>query len=218
MHTPLSRASARIRHGFTLIELLAVIMIIGILAFFLVPKIPEAIDNTRVTACKKNMQDIYQGLLAYKMKFDRSPRESGVKFFAELIPSRVWDNTVLSAKKLNCPAVDPGALPGIADKPEEEWFKDLTLVDGDCSAYAGRDCKTYPMKSFPPGGKEPLVCDDNQGGMNHRSATVVLYGDGTAQTIELYTLEQQGLITEDEEVLMVGEGSPVEALHKFSLD
>lgn len=206
------------RAGFTLIELLAVIMIIGILMVFLVPKIPEAIDNARVTACKKNMQEVYQGLMMFKTKFDRAPKESGAKFFAELIASGVWEDTANSAKRLTCPAVEIAALPGIADRPPEQWYKNLDQVDGTCSAYAGRDCKGHPIKSFPPSGKEALMADDNEGGMNHRSATVVLYGDASVQTIELYDLKQAGLITEEEEVLVVGPDSPRQDLQALSQD
>ena len=39
------------RAGFTLIELLAVILIIGILMVFLIPRIPVAINQARVTSC-----------------------------------------------------------------------------------------------------------------------------------------------------------------------
>jgi prepilin-type N-terminal cleavage/methylation domain-containing protein len=211
----IARSSARA--GFTLIELLAVILIIGILAFFLVPKIPEVIDGARVTACKQNMLEIQKGFLMYKTKFDRAPRGTGVKFFAELIASGTWDNDKSSAKRLICPAVDVGFLTGIADKPEEEWFKDLTLVDGTCSSYAGRDCAQYPFKTFPPPGGEALIADDNQGeAPNHRTATVVYYGRGV-DTIEKRDLVAAGLIT-DEQWLEVGPNSPQEDLQKLSLD
>jgi prepilin-type N-terminal cleavage/methylation domain-containing protein len=211
----IARSSARA--GFTLIELLAVILIIGILAFFLVPKIPEAIDAARVTACKANMQEINKGFLMYKTKFDRAPRGTGVKFFAELIASGTWDNDKSSAKRLICPAVDIGFLTGIADKPEEEWFKDLSIVDGSCSSYAGRDCEHYPFKTFPAPGSEALIADDNQGeSPNHRTATVVLYGRGV-DTLEKKDALAAGLITEDEWI-QVGPNSPYKDLQKLSLD
>ncbi len=212
---------AQLRAGFTLIELLAVIMIIGILAFFLVPKIPEAVDRANVTACKANMGEIYKGFMAYKSMFDRAPHESGVKFFAELISSGAWENSKSSAKRLTCPAVDKGYLSGIADKPETDWFKDMNQVNGDCSSYAGRDCKQFPLKAFPPSAKDALVADDNVGDGekgNHRTTTVVLYGDGIAQGLELKELRDAGTITEDVKVLVVGPDSPREDLRKLSLD
>lgn len=209
------RTSARA--GFTLIELLAVILIIGILAFFLVPKIPEALDAAKVTACKANMQEIQKGFLLYKTKFDRAPRGTGVKFFAELVSSGTWENDKSSAKRLTCPNVDIGYLSGIADKPEEEWFKDPAMIDGTYSSYAGRDCEHYPFKNFPPNGNEVLVADDNEGEEpNHRTATVILYGRGV-DTLEKADLVKAGLITEDE-FLKVGPNSPEKDLQKLSLD
>lgn len=213
----LTKLRCRARAGFTLIELLAVILIIGILAFFLVPKIPEALDAAKVTACKANMQEIQRGFMLYKTKFDRAPRGSGVKFFAELVSSGTWDNDKTSAKRLTCPNVEIGFLTGIADKPEEEWFKDLALVDGSYSSYAGRDCEHYPFKTFPAPGSEAVVADDNQGDSpNHRTATVVLYGRGV-DTIEKADAVAAGLITEDE-FLQVGPNSQHKDLIKLSLD
>jgi hypothetical protein len=167
------------------------------------------------------MREMYKGFMAYKMSFDRAPHQSGVKFFAELVSSGVWDNSKSSAKRLICPGVDVGALPGIVDKPETEWFNQLDQVNGDCSSYAGRDCKTNPLRAFPATSKDALVADDNVGdGVrgNHRRATVVLYGDGSVETLEINDLKKAGLVTEDATVLEVGPGSPREDLRKLSLD
>ena len=63
-----------LRAGFTLIELLAAMLILGILMAFLIPKIPEAIEQAKITASKKNLQEIYGGLLQYEGKFEESLR------------------------------------------------------------------------------------------------------------------------------------------------
>ncbi|HTF89631.1 MAG TPA: prepilin-type N-terminal cleavage/methylation domain-containing protein [Planctomycetota bacterium] len=209
------RSSARgLRAGFTLIEMLAVILIITILMTFLIPKAVEAIDQAKVTGCRKNMQEIYAGFQLYQTKFEnKMPNKSGVRFFAELIALKVWEDTKESSKRLNCPnAQHP---PGTEGTPQEEWYTDLERLDGTWSSYAGRDCKQFPLKSMS--GKEPLVADDNDGGGNHKTATVVLYGDGTAQTFELGPLVVDGTIQKDEQ-LIVGPESQVEDLKKFSLD
>jgi prepilin-type N-terminal cleavage/methylation domain-containing protein len=208
----------RARAGFTLIELLAVILIISLLIVFLIPKIPEAIDSANVTACKTNMVEIQKGFLMYKSKFNRAPHQSGVKFFAELVSSGTWDNDKSSSKRLICPGVDIGFLTGIADKPETEWFKDLSAIDGTYSSYAGRDCEHYPFKNFPAPNSEALVADDNEGDSpNHRTATVVLYGSGV-DTIEKKAALEAGWISSMDEFLKVGPASPNKDLQKLSLE
>ena len=208
-----------LRAGFTLIELLAVILIIGILMTFLLPKIPEAIDNARVLACKKNMQEIYSGLLLYDTKHGDLPHGSGVKFFAALIADKVWENGKASAQKLSCPGVKRSALAGIAnlDNPDD-WYSHLDQVDGTYSAYAGRNMKDHALRKFPGGAKEALVADDNDPEMNHRTTTVVLFADGNVATYELSELQKNGTLHEDENVLKVGPDSPVPELTTLSVD
>ncbi len=208
------------RAGFTLIELLAVILIIGVLMTFLIPKIPEAIDQAKVTACRANMNEIYKGMLSFMNDHGRLPRRkySGVRFFASLINSGTWENTESSAKKLTCPGVDVGFLT-IGDLPPEEWFADIDLVDGGFSTYAGRDTQSFPLRGLKSG-KEALVADDNDGGeeMNHRTATNVLFADGSVKGIQLLEMWEEGLLDKEDWILPVGPESPVEALQKLTLD
>jgi prepilin-type N-terminal cleavage/methylation domain-containing protein len=212
----------RSRKGFTLIELLAVILIIGILAVYLLPKIPEAIDKAEVTACKANMAEINKGLILYRDTYKGIPPDSGVRFFAALIYKGVWDDTDASAKKLTCPAVDNSSLAigGIEDA--KQWYTNKDVLDGAYSAYAGRDVKQYPLKRFPGSGNEPIVADDNDGSTeegNHRTATVVLYADGSVGTHELFTLYEKGVLDKESvKVLRVGPESPIAELQKLSLD
>jgi len=207
---PIARA---VRSGFTLVEMLAVILIISILMTFLIPKAMEAIDQAKVTACKKNMQEIYSGFQLYETKFDKQPSKSGIRFFAELISLGVWEDTKESSKRLNCPAQQHP--PGVTDIPQEEWYTNLERLSSDWSSYAGRNCKEFPLKQMS--GKEALVSDDNEGGPNHRTATVVLYGDGHAQSYEVKLLQQEGQLQE-KELLLVGPESQIEDLRKLSLD
>lgn len=192
------------------------ILIIGILMTFLVPRVLDAIESSKSTACRANLQEIYKGIILYQSKYQRLPSEPGVKLFGALIAEGAWENTKSSAQRLTCPAIDAGALAGVAGVPEIEWWKDLAVVDGTFSAYAGRDTKNFPLRKLS--GKEPLVADDNDGGMNHPTSTWVLYGDGVPQSFELFDLRKDGTLSEEDEILIVGPDSPVEDLRKFTLD
>lgn len=211
------RGAAAVRAGFTLIELLAVILIISILMTFLIPKIPEAIDVANVTACRANMGEIYKGLVIYKTKFKRAPKESGVRFFAQLISKKVWENSEASAQRLTCPAVDIGSLE-VGELDPSEWYSDLDVIDGGYSSYAGRDCKNHSLRKFPGSDKVAIVADDNDPEMNHRTTTNVLYASGFVGTFEIAELIDKGLIDPEEELLIVGPESPIEELTKLSLD
>jgi type II secretory pathway pseudopilin PulG len=198
---------------------MAVILIITILMAFLLPKIPEAIDSARVTACKKNLQDIYSGFIIYDTKHKDLPKESGARFIASLISSGVWNNTSNRAEALSCPAVKKSALAGLTSDNPEEWYKHLDTVDGTCTAYAARDMKRYPLRKFPDGsGKEALIADDNDPEMNHRTTTCVLYDDGNVRTFELSELIEKGILPQDTPTLVVGPDSPIEDLRKLTLD
>jgi prepilin-type N-terminal cleavage/methylation domain-containing protein len=223
--------------GFTLIELLAVILILGILMTFLIPQVMSAVDTAKVTACRKNMQEIYNGFVQYQMKNktkDCIPTQSGVKFFAALIADGVWENTEPNSKKLTCPGVSISQLSLNDIDDPQQWFMHLDSIDGGYSAYAGRDQNAPTGKAakgkgdacgrigqVPGSGKQILVADDNcskPGEANHESATMVLYADGTTGTFELMELRQKGTLTAEEKILTVGPDSPVETLRCLSVD
>jgi len=141
-----------------------------------------------------------------------------VRFFAEIYAKGAMENTKPNAERLTCPAIDKSSLE-IGRMDWEMWWNDLELVDGSFSAYAGRDMRQFPLRRFPDGaGREPLVADDNDGGMNHNIVTNVLYGDGSVQSFALPELKEEGLVPEESLVLEVGPDSPVEDLTKLSLD
>jgi prepilin-type N-terminal cleavage/methylation domain-containing protein/prepilin-type processing-associated H-X9-DG protein len=210
-------AGAVLRAGFTLIEMMAVLLIIGILMYFLLPTVTDSIAQSKVVACQANLKNIYTGIQAYEMKYKHLPDRGGVQFFALLITRGAWENTKTNAQRLTCPAVDTNGLPGLMGRDEVEWFTDIEAVDGTYSAYAGRDLKTYPLRRLS--GKEPLVCDDNDGPEgNHPTTTNVLMGDGSVDTLELKLYEEKGVVPKDSARLSVGPDAEVEVLRKFTLN
>jgi general secretion pathway protein G len=71
--TPPRRAPARIAAGFTLIEILVVIVILGILAALVVPRVLERPDEARVVAAKADIATVLQALKLYRLDNQRYP-------------------------------------------------------------------------------------------------------------------------------------------------
>lgn len=66
--------------GFSLIEIMVVIVIIGILASLIAPKILGRTDEARVTAAKSDIGTIMQSLKIYRLDNQRYPsNEQGLK-------------------------------------------------------------------------------------------------------------------------------------------
>ena len=65
--------SSRRTRGFTLIEIMVVILIIGVLAALIVPKVMSRPDEARITAAKQDIATITQALNLYRLDNGRYP-------------------------------------------------------------------------------------------------------------------------------------------------
>lgn len=68
-----SRINLQHSRGFTLIEVMVVILIIGVLAALVVPKVMSRPDEARITAAKADIANIGQALNLYKLDNGRYP-------------------------------------------------------------------------------------------------------------------------------------------------
>jgi general secretion pathway protein G len=67
------QVSSRRRRGFTLIEIMVVVVIMGILAALVVPKLMGRTDDARIIAARQDIATIMQGLKLYKLDNMRYP-------------------------------------------------------------------------------------------------------------------------------------------------
>jgi len=70
---PAGRGGRSAERGFTLIELMVVIMILGVLAALVVPRVMSRPDEARVVAAKQDIAQIMQALKLYRLDNSRYP-------------------------------------------------------------------------------------------------------------------------------------------------
>jgi general secretion pathway protein G len=78
------KSSKSLHNGFTLIEIMVVIVIIGIMATLIVPRIMSKPDEARVIAAKQDISTLVQALKIYRLDIGRYPTtEQGLKALVE---------------------------------------------------------------------------------------------------------------------------------------
>lgn len=95
--------------GFTLIEIMVVVVIMGILAALIVPKLMGRTDDARIIAAKQDIATVMQGLKLYKLDNQRYPTtEQGLQ--------------ALINKPSSGPAANGWKTGGYLDKlPKDPW-------------------------------------------------------------------------------------------------
>jgi len=103
-----SRTDSKSR-GFTLIEIMVVVVIMGILAALIVPKLMGRTDDARIMAAKQDIATVMQALKLYKLDNQRYPTtEQGLQ--------------ALIVKPTTGPAADGWKTGGYLDKlPKDPW-------------------------------------------------------------------------------------------------
>lgn len=67
------RLARAVNRGFTLIEIMVVVVIMGILAALVVPKLMGRADDARITAAKQDISTLMQALKLYRLDNQRYP-------------------------------------------------------------------------------------------------------------------------------------------------
>lgn len=110
--SPTQAMAARRRHparGFTLIEIMVVVVIMGILAALVVPKLMGRTDDARVMAARQDIATVMQALKLYRLDNHHYPStEQGLQ--------------ALITKPTSGPAADGWKRDGYLDKlPKDPW-------------------------------------------------------------------------------------------------
>lgn len=97
------------QRGFTLIEIMVVVVIMGILAALVVPKLMGRADDARITAARQDISTLMQALKLYKLDNQRYPTtEQGLQ--------------ALISKPTSGPAANGWKNGGYVDKlPKDPW-------------------------------------------------------------------------------------------------
>ena len=73
MHKPMRNLPQKKNRGFTLIEIMVVIVILGILASLVVPKIMSRPDDARLIAARQDISSLTQALKLYRLDNQNYP-------------------------------------------------------------------------------------------------------------------------------------------------
>jgi general secretion pathway protein G len=136
--------------GFTLIELMVVIVILGILATFLIPKIMSRPDEARIIKAKNDMKAIESALKLYKLDNGFYPTtEQGLEALikkpeTEPVPQNWKSGGYLDS---NSAPVDPWGHPYIYRSPGEDG-RDYEIISYGADGKEGGEGINADIKSY----------------------------------------------------------------------
>ena len=144
----------RVKAGFTLIELMVVLVILGLLATFIGPKIMSRPDDARVSKAINDMQAIETALKMYKLDTGVYPTtEQGLKALIEKPESEPVPNGYKQGGYLDTSSVpkDPWNNNYIYRSPGEADDRDYEIISLGADGKEGgtnynADIKSYEMK------------------------------------------------------------------------
>jgi len=126
------------QRGFTLIEVLVVIIILGLIAALVVPRITGRLDEAKVEATKIQMRAIKDALEQYKLDNGTYPTtEQGLKALVE---------------KPNTPPLPSRWRPYLDKLPQDAWGRDFVYLSPGIN-------RPFELRSFGADGKEDTEDD-----------------------------------------------------------
>ena len=119
-----------------------------------------------------------------------------------------------------CPGTPDVNDTGASGEPGSS-YEDWENIDPSTISYAGRDQEAFPFKGGDAS-TQVIASDDNDGRMNHRSVTNILYADGSTGTFDITSEEAETLLAEYPEIeqtgLPIGPDCPYEPLQVLRVD
>jgi general secretion pathway protein G len=126
------------QRGFTLIEVLVVIIILGLIAALVVPRITGRLDEAKVEATKIQMRAIKDALEQYKLDNGTYPTtEQGLKALVE---------------KPNTPPLPSRWRPYLDKLPQDAWGRDFVYLSPGIN-------RPFELRSLGADGKEDTEDD-----------------------------------------------------------
>lgn len=111
----MQKLSKRRSAGFTLIEIMVVVVIMGVLAALVLPRVLNRVGESKTAAAKVEISTIMQALKMYKLDNQRYPTtEQGLK--------------ALMSKPASGPAANGWKAPYLEKMPKDPWGNDYQFL------------------------------------------------------------------------------------------